>query len=177
MKHIYIIILTFILPAIASAQDSNNVHYYTSAPLGAVRIIFGVGGIYGWHYGGSVFIMEKWSIELAQGKNASINLGGGNYSMVLTGGAINRYLPIKAPFGLVFSVLYSYANVTETTYEYPGDFTIVSPMIGIDFSKGSGLASYIRIGLLFKSGNIRNDSKPFVIDGGICWQFNLFGAP
>ena len=139
--------------------------------------MFGLGGVYGWHYGGSVFIVDKWSIELARGKNASINLGGGNYSMVLTGGAINKYLPIKAPFGLVFSLLYSYANVTETTDEFPGDFTIVSPMIGLDFSKGSGLASYIRIGLLFMSGNIRTDSRPFVIDGGICWQFNLFGAP
>jgi hypothetical protein len=177
MKHIYIIILTFLLPAITSAQDSINVHHYIHAPSGSIRIMFGVGGVYRWHYGGSVFIMDNWSIELAQGKDASINLGGGNYSMDIIGGAINRYFPIKAPFGLVFSILYSYANVTETTYEYPGDFSIVSPMIGIDFSKGSGLASYFRIGLLFKSGHIQKETRPFVIDVGICWQFNLFGAP
>jgi hypothetical protein len=67
--------------------------------------------------------------------------------------------------------------VTQTSYEYTGDFTLAGPMIGIDYSAASGFGYFLRGSLIFASDNYKKGSTTFGMDMGICWRFNLFSAP
>jgi hypothetical protein len=176
MRHIYLIML-FFYSSISLAQDSAKVVFHNYRPQGAVRIIGGVSGVYGIRYGGSVTFIDNWSIEIALGRNKDYNLGGGDYDMYLTGFAINRCFPLQRSMAIIASILFSHAKVIQTSYEYKGDFNIISPMVGVDYSLKSGFCSFARVGIKFISKNYREGSGTIAIDVGICWQFKIFSAP
>jgi len=176
MRKFNITIFLFLFSTITNAQDSSTCQQYLYGSAGSIRVIFGVGDAFGSRYGANIFITDKWSFELGHGSKGSINLGGGNYSINYTGVAINRFIPINKTVSIIASVLYSYANVTELTYEYPGNFKIISPMVGVDFSHRSGFSTFTRVGIKFTPGNDRK-SETIAFDTGICWRFNLFCAP
>ncbi|MFZ1979309.1 MAG: hypothetical protein WAV76_15245 [Bacteroidota bacterium] len=176
MRNINIAILLFLSSTIINAQDSINCQPYLYGSAGSIRVILGVGDVFGFRYGASIFITDKWSFELGHGSEGSIDLGGGNYSINYTGVAVNRFFPVNKTVSIIASVLYSYANVTERTYEYPDDFKIISPMVGVDFSHQSGISTFTRVGIKFTPGNDRK-SETIAFDVGICWRFNIFCAP
>jgi hypothetical protein len=176
MRNFNIAIFLFLLSTITNAQDSINCQPYLYGSAGSIRVILGVGDAFGFRYGASIFITDKWSFEVGHGCKSSINLGGGNYSVNYTGVAINRFFPISKTASIMASMLYSYANVTERTYEYPGDYKVISPMIGVDFSHRSGFSSFTRVGIKFTPGDDRK-SETIAIDVGICWRFNFICAP
>jgi hypothetical protein len=176
MHNRIIIILLILWSTITNAQDSINCQPYHYGSAGSIRLILGAGSAFGFRYGASIFVTDKWSFELGHGSEGSINFGGGNYSINFMGAVVNRYFPINKRVSILASLFYSYATVTERTNEYPGDFKIISPMVGIDYSLQSGFSTFSRVGIKFTPGNDRK-SETIAFDTGICWRFNLFCAP
>jgi hypothetical protein len=181
IKHIKIIFIILVFPILVMAQNSINTGIKDNRPKelfykpnGGTRIILGLSGVYGAHYGLSAFIAQKWSVELAHGRNMDINIGGGKYDMKLYGVALNRYFLIEREMAIVTSILYSYANVTQRSSEYTGDFSSLSPMVGIDYSAKSGFGYFLRGGLILTTRNYLNGSGKLKADLGICWRFDLF---
>ena len=121
------------------------------------------------------FLAQEWSVEIANGVIIDINMGGGEYAMSLYGIAVNRYFSIEREIAIVTSLLFSHANVFDTSSEYPGDFNAITPMVGLDYSAKSGFGIFIRGGVMFATKNYQNGSGKFKEDLGICWRFDLFG--
>ena len=183
IKHLKTIFLILIFHTLMLAQTSDNTEKNSRPeeqfyrPARGIRVILGVSGVYGLRYGFSMFINPKWSVELAHGRNKDINFGGGKYDMHLYGIAFNRYFFVERKTTFVTSVLYSYANVYNTSSEYPGDFNAITPMVGLDYSAKSGFGFFLRWGIIFATKNYQNGSGKFKADLGICWRFDFFSKP